>query len=422
MRYNQLNMKEKEIVIEGLITPESVIDLCNQIENSELEEGDKLRITIDSEGGFVDSGMILANCIEGIQKAGVICESVAGGKVWSAAMLPYLACNIRKMGTAGSFLIHKVMIPIEEDTALTSPDLNEMQDAIWRDSDMINDYYRKRGVDDSACNHLYVGDDLLIANELEAYASGIITATNLVSSSLNMRWNNFRVNRNTVRKKMVCKATPVIMNFKSINEMNEKRLEERFEEIENRLNEKIDDLSEKVLNALKGRKNEEEDDVKPEPMNAEPLTEEELKQLGKHMTKTEVKVESQPDIKWLAHPGRDVEKDHFVIPITKDGKAVMLPEGDYETEIDGESFMIHSTGVDTYLHGRGTENMEVEEGKEKVVKVENEEKEKELEIKERSKAPVNRRPAPKVVNAGKAYWELALKYGKGCVGVKSVKK
>lgn len=412
-------MKEQELIIEGSITPDSVLNLCAQIESSNLEVGDKIKFIIDSEGGYVDSGLILAKCIEGIQAIGVICEAVAGGKVWSAALLPYLACNIRSMGSAGSFLIHKVAVPVEENSVMTDADLSELQGMIWRDSDVINEFYRSHGVSEEACRHLWDDEDLLISNEIEALGYGIVTCSDIVGSPLNMRWNNLFLNKKNVSKRMVCRATPCIVNFKSSN-MDEKKFEEKFAEVENRLNAKIDDLSEKIMNALvtnKGKNEEDEDDVKVEPMNAEPLTEEELKQLGGHMTKTPVRVEGNDDIKWLAHPGKDVEKDHFVIPITKDGKAVMLPEGDYKTEIDGESFMIHSTGVDSYLHGRGTEN----EVKEEDVKVENQE-EKDVKVEAKSKAPINRKAPQPADNRFKKYWEMSMMYGKGSVGVKNIKK
>lgn len=419
-------MKEKEIVIEGSITPEMVVGLCGQLEGANLEKGDLLNVLIDSEGGYVDAGLILAECIEGLQNNGIMCKAVAGGKVWSAAMLPFLACNIRMMGSAGSFLIHKVMVPIEKDTALEMTDINLLQDEVWNNTNLIDEYYKKHNISESARSHLWRGDDLFVNNELEALAYGIITSSDIIGSPINMRWNNIFVSKKSVNKKVVCKATPYIINFKSNNNMDEKKFEEKFAEIENRLNAKLDDLSTKVLDALNRSKNE-DDDTKPEPMNAEPLTEEELKQLGKHMTKTPVAIETEPDIKWLAHPGKDVEKDHFVIPISKDGKAVMLPEGDYEVKIDGESFMIHSTGVDSYLHGRGVENdgeeVEVEKKAFEVEdKKKNEKEVTETKVETKSKAPMNRKPGMNAVNVAKAYWEMARKYGKGGVGVTNLKK
>lgn len=411
-------MKEQELIIEGSITPESVLNLCAQIESLNLEVGDKVKFIIDSEGGYVDSGLILAKCIEGLQDMGVIGESVAGGKVWSAAMLPYLACSIRSMGSAGSFLIHKVAVPVEENSVMTDVDLSALQGMIWRDSNLISEFYRSHGVSEEACRHLWEGDDLIVSNELEALAYGIITDANIVKSPINMRWNNLFLNKKNLSKRMVCKATPCIVNFKSSN-MDEKKFEEKFAEVENRLNAKIDDLSEKIMNALvtNKSKNEDDEELKAEPMNAEPLTEEELKQLGGHMTKTPVTVEGNDAIKWLAHTGKDVEKDHFVIPISKDGKAEMLPEGDYKAEIDGESFMIHSTGVDSYLHGRGTEN----DGEEDV-KVENEKVEEDVKVEAKSKAPINRKAAPQAPNKFKKYWEMSIACGKGGVGLKSLKK
>lgn len=416
-------MKEQTVLIEGAITPESVLNLCAQLEGANLEQGDKVTVMIDSEGGYVDSGLILAKCIEGLQNSGVSCEAIAGGKVWSAAMLPYLACNTRRMGSAGSFLIHRVAVPIEENAELDMADLSGMQDLVWRDTDLIDRFYRDHGINDAACNHLWEGDDLLISNELEALGYGIITNSNIVGSPLNMRWNNLVINKRVVNKKMVCKATPCIVNFKS-NNMDEKKFEEKFAEIENRLNAKFDEMGGKILDALKNRSKNDDEDDDVEPMNTEALTEEELKELGKHMTKTVVEMDGQPEVKWLAHPGKDVEKDHYVIPITKDGKAIMLPEGDYETKIDGESFMVHSTGVTSYLHGRGTENAEFDETKEKDVKIENEEKEEKfVKIESRgSKAPVNRRANIPTKNAIKQYWEMAMRCGKGGVGLKEIKK
>lgn len=412
-------MKEQTVLIEGTITPESVLNLCAQLEGANLESGDKVTVMIDSEGGYVDSGLILAKCIEGLQASGIICESVAGGKVWSAAMLPFLACNSRKMGSAGSFVIHRVAVPVEENAELDMADLSGLQDMVWRDTDVIDSFYRNHGVAENACRALWEGDDLLVSNELEALGYGIITSSDIVGSPLNMRWNNIVINKRVASKKMVCKATPCIINFKSKNEMDEKKFEEKFAEIENRLNAKFDEMGTKILDALKNKSKNDEDE-EPEPMNAEAMTEEELKEIGKFMRKTPAEVVGQDEIKWLAHPSEDVEKDHYVMPITKDGKAIMLPEGDYEAKIDGEDFMIHSTGRDMYLHGRGTENFE--EVKEKEVKVENEEK-KEVEVKaKKTNAPMNRRNPVPTDNTFKKYWEMARNCGKGGVGVKSIKK
>lgn len=182
-------------------------------------------------------------------------------------------------------------------------------------------------------------------------------------------------------------------------------------------NEILAEVKNVIQEALKpeGKKNEDEKEDKKN--EGEALTEEEAKSMAPHFRKTPVTVEGQEDIKYIAHPGKDVEKDHFVIPIDKDGKAKMLPEGDYKVNDGDDEFLLHSTGTTAYIHGRG------EEGKKNETEEETKPEDKKNETEEITKhevvtkAPVNRGTSGSKFSKVEREYYLAQKYcGRGAVG------
>lgn len=185
-------------------------------------------------------------------------------------------------------------------------------------------------------------------------------------------------------------------------------------------------------------------DTEEEPMNeAAAMSPEELGKLDGVMFKTSASIEGSDEVKYLAHPAKVVEKDHFVIPIAEDGSVVRLAEGDHKVTVDGKEFTISSTGDEWYIQAAGPENQNTgtEQAPSTGTEVENEEEpetetppatEEEPEVEDKGNPkPMNKKPqsaAPKpntqkapVVNKNnhaKAMHEMFAGYGPGCVGNK----
>lgn len=407
-----------EIFIKDAITPESGIAITGQMAGMELAEGDILNIYFDSEGGYIEPAFLIARCIEGIQSSGVICHGIALGKVWSSAIIPYLSCAVREMSADGEFLIHKVSINVDGLGQVDSEEVANLNGSLWDITYAIDKHYQDRKVSPEAISHLYRGDDLIVNNVLEAIGYGLVTNSDIVKLALNMRINNLK---KIFSKKplAVYRLTCNFKQFKDEMQMNTD-LDKKIETVRNEMEKKFDEKLDAVLNAIKdlGKlRNSDEIKVEEETKNeAEALTDKELASMREHMKKTPVTVEGNDDVKWLAHPSKDLEKDHFVIPITKDGKAIFLPEGDYKVNDGDDEFLLHSTGTTSYIHGRGIEGKGRNEGEE--ISEEKPEPKNEKEVKEEkvTRAPLNKGTTGVKNNKVKEYYLQALRFGRGGVG------
>lgn len=390
-----------QIFIKDEIKPETAVEITGQLAGMSFEAGDEVDFYFDSEGGYIEPAFVIAHCIDTLIEEGVVTRGIVTGRCNSSAIIPFLSCLIRECTEGASFLIHPVTVNVDEAGDINAKEANDIASSIWDITYGIENHYRSKGVKEEAIKFLYGEDELNITSALLAKGYGLLTELEPVSAPMNMK-RGFLKDLFSNRKTGIYKLTRNYKQFKNDFGMD------IDEKITNMKNEILAEVKNAIQEALKpeGKKNE-----------GEALTEEEAKSMAPHFRKTPVTVEGQEDIKYIAHPGKDVEKDHFVIPIDKDGKAKMLPEGDYKVNDGYDEFLLHSTGTTAYIHGRG------EEGKKNETEEETKPEDKKNETEEITKhevvtkAPVNRGTSGSKFSKVEREYYLAQKYcGRGAVG------
>lgn len=398
----------KTITIEGEINPQMLDNIGKQFEEQHISEGDDVEVLFDTEGGYVDVAFAIADLFTDMQSSGITMHAIARDKVWSSGIVPFLACNNRSVCKNSSFIVHPVKKFIPNEMMLGETDLQEMSNEINSYAELLNEYYEDKGIPDNIRKHLFEGEDYLINKPDELLKSGFAhTVTDACVNYIN-RFVRYFQTKKEPQFAFINKVETTI----NLNDMLKDQIKNQ---VISAVNEYLPDIVAKVMNDVSVPENV------PVPTTVdegEPLKEDELSKLTGVMYKTPVKVEGKPDIKYLVHPGKDVEKDHFVIPVKEDGEIEKLDAGDYKVEIDGEDFVVHSTGIDWYLHGKGVENKVDDEDKEKMEPVKNEAKDDEIKPEpDKSKAPsVNKIPVPNVMSKAEKYCKIFSQFGSGCVG------
>lgn len=391
-----------QIFIKDEIKPETAVEITGQLAGMSFEAGDEVDFYFDSEGGYIEPAFVIAHCIDTLIEEGVVTRGIVTGRCNSSAIIPFLSCIIRECTEGASFLIHPVTVNVDEAGDINAKEANDIASSIRDITYGIENHYRSKGVKEEAIKFLYGEDELNITSALLAKGYGLITELEPVSAPMNMK-RGFLKDLFSNRKTGIYKLTRNYKQFKNDFGMD--------------IDEKITNMKNEILAEVK---NAIQEALKPEDKKneGEALTEEEAKSMAPHFRKTPVTVEGQEDIKYIAHPGKDVEKDHFVIPIDKDGKAKMLPEGDYKVNDGDDEFLLHSTGTTAYIHGRG------EEGKKNETEEETKPEDKKNETEEITKhevvtkAPVNRGTSGSKFSKVEREYYLAQKYcGRGAVGV-----
>lgn len=391
-----------QIFIKDEIKPETAVEITGQLAGMSFEAGDEVDFYFDSEGGYIEPAFVIAHCIDTLIEEGVVTRGIVTGRCNSSAIIPFLSCIIRECTEGASFLIHPVTVNVDEAGDINAKEANDIASSIRDITCGIENHYRSKGVKEEAIKFLYGEDELNITSALLAKGYGLITELEPVSAPMNMK-RGFLKDLFSNRKTGIYKLTRNYKQFKNDFGMD--------------IDEKITNMKNEILAEVK---NAIQEALKPEDKKneGEALTEEEAKSMAPHFRKTPVTVEGQEDIKYIAHPGKDVEKDHFVIPIDKDGKAKMLPEGDYKVNDGDDEFLLHSTGTTAYIHGRG------EEGKKNETEEETKPEDKKNETEEITKhevvtkAPVNRGTSGSKFSKVEREYYLAQKYcGRGAVGV-----
>lgn len=391
-----------QIFIKDEIKPETAVEITGQLAGMSFEAGDEVDFYFDSEGGYIEPAFVIAHCIDTLIEEGVVTRGIVTGRCNSSAIIPFLSCIIRECTEGASFLIHPVTVNVDEAGDINAKEANDIASSIRDITYGIENHYRNKGVKEEAIKFLYGEDELNITSALLAKGYGLITELEPVSAPMNMK-RGFLKDLFSNRKTGIYKLTRNYKQFKNDFGMD--------------IDEKITNMKNEILAEVK---NAIQEALKPEDKKneGEALTEEEAKSMAPHFRKTPVTVEGQEDIKYIAHSGKDVEKDHFVIPIDKDGKAKMLPEGDYKVNDGDDEFLLHSTGTTAYIHGRG------EEGKKNETEEETKPEDKKNETEEITKhevvtkAPVNRGTSGSKFSKVEREYYLAQKYcGRGAVGV-----
>lgn len=414
----------KHLIIDGEITPEMLKNIALQVEEQKIEAGDKIDVLFNSTGGFVDVGLALAEFLKGLQADGIELRAVANGKVWSSAVLPFLACDERVAIKGSSILVHNATVCIPANTDLSAAELDEIKKNIEAYTETMADFYEDHGVPDEIVKHLYSGGDKTIS-ENELIENGFISEfIEAVKSATN--W----VKRAFDRLMPVQPVFSYIQNHKQFtNQTNEPMTKTQ---VEAAISDKMDGFKADILNGVREILNEAAgvDPTEVDPMNeSTAMTAEKLSKLEGVLYETPAEIEGNDEVVALAHPSKDVEKDHFVIPIKADGEVVRLAEGDHPVKIDGEMFVIHSTGKDWYLHANGVEDNapngeentpEPPENQSAAPTVVEPEATRPRNNKP-SAAPVNRRPVIPANQRVEHLRKLALQFGEGGAG-RAIKK
>lgn len=402
---------DKILKITGEVDPDMLSSIAKQLEELDVRKGDALDVIFDSPGGSVDIGFSIASLFDLLQNDGVKLRAIAEGNVWSAAILPFLSIEDRcaNESASPSFIVHKALYPYVEDADRDT--LESLINDIDEYTEMMYDYYLDHGVPESVAKHLKEGDQLTIEKPKDMVEAGMISETIGVKPVVLSDTLYGRTIRAISNKIYNMPKTYFIKNhlfIKNKLNMNEKRVEEiiekKFGDFENRLDEKIANLFDGIKNAMMPPNID--GDQKGEPMNkVEAMTSEELAKLDDVMFKTPASVDGAEDVKYLAHPTKELVKDHFVVPTMEDGTVVKLPEGDHNVAVDGKEYTIHSTGSEWYLHTSAsageTENLEIpgEEEKEEDIKKEIEEEMIDKVAPPQNKTPETKAPTNKVSKA-----------------------
>lgn len=393
-------------------------DLARQIEQSQITAGDSVDVVFDTEGGHVDVAFSIADTFCAMQDEGIQLRAVADNKVWSSGIVPFLACNIRVARPGSSFLVHQVKINTQTEATFGKADLDSMLQEIDNYAELLNEYYESYDIAPEVRSHLLEGDDLKISEPAQMIASGFVQA---ISQDLPKATGNY-LNRFWEW------CFPPAPSFAFINKSSTITTQTMTRnQVENIVrNELAGMLPDAIAQAVR-LVNQQIEEPEPEEITneGEALSAEELQKLTGVLYKTAAEVEGSPEVKYLAHPGKDVEKDHFVIPVKEDGEVEHLSAGDHKTKIDGSDFVIHSTGEDWYLHGKDVENQQDETDAPDIVpenEDDPEEKPEEVNLKpcnsgKKTKAPVNRSaPITLPSKAVERLYNQAAAYGPGCVG------
>ena len=110
----------KTIKIQGVIEPDMLKQLAEQIEEQKIESGDKVNVLFDSIGGVIDVAFGMAEVFDTMQSEGIELRAVAEGKVYSSAIIPFLAIENRVGLKHCSVLVHPACYEMLTDVTLDS--------------------------------------------------------------------------------------------------------------------------------------------------------------------------------------------------------------------------------------------------------------------------------------------------------------
>lgn len=421
----------KTIKIQGVIEPDMLKQLAEQIEEQKIESGDKVNVLFDSIGGVIDVAFGMAEVFDTMQSEGIELRAVAEGKVYSSAIIPFLAIENRVGLKHCSVLVHPARYEMLTDVTLDS--IEETKAELGNYTEMMEEFYEEHGVPKNIRKHLRNGSELTLRGR-DLIKAGFIT--DFVTESAQL-YNKFRA--------AVDKYFPAvpqfnyILNSNQISSMTSKQVKAM---VDKAISEVIPGIVAGVAKAV----NEALTAPEEEPMNkATELTKDELAKLKGYMHKTPVEVEGNEEVKYLVHGAKDLEIDHDVWPIAEGGDIVKLEAGDHKCKVDGEDFVIHSTGDEWFIHSKDVANQDPtpaptpdstptptpaptnedpeENDEPKDPKPEEEDPKPEDKPKpqnkgsqapkrETGKVPVNKS------NIAKEAYELFQQYGPGCVGAK----
>ena len=141
--------------------------LASDIKEAREKGATSFKFVIDSDGGLVDEGFLMASYIQSLKEPTV----AVAVRVYSIANIIYFACDKRESDKHGMFMLHQAWMGIEGN----SKDLREYATALEKEDDRIATYIASRtGLDYEAVKGL-MGTDRFIERE-EAERLGFLTS------------------------------------------------------------------------------------------------------------------------------------------------------------------------------------------------------------------------------------------------------
>lgn len=369
----------KQIKITDVIEPPMLSDIAEQIENQKIGSGDNVDVLFDSCGGAVDVAFAIADLFEQMQSEGVNLRAVAAGKVYSSAIVPFLAIENRVAQEGSSFLVHKATYPVLEDQ--DKDELRMRVEELEAYTDELYDFYDDHGIAREVRKHLKEGDDLMLTDRQEIINAGFVPSFVAAAGNLYARLKR--------GFEQIFPASPqfsYVMNLKELNQntniMNSKQLLAKVSNLEKAI-EKLTGVVSVVVNAIA-----ETDDTEKGPTNeATALPETAMNGLCGNLYGTPVVIEDNEDVKFLGHFGQNMASGGTMMPLNADFKPVKLPDGDVSVKVGEEEFKMASNGG--LLTMSPIPGNEVDPEDEPENAAEEPEKDKEPE-----KSPSNETPAP----------------------------
>lgn len=320
------------------INEQSYLDFAERLAALDLQNGDTLELYIDSIGGDIDWAKKMAKDIQDLKDAGVTVQTIADGKVYSSALVPFLFGNEKLINTTKnpSMVVHKVAVSPEESVDLTN--IDRVKGDLEQYTAELEEIYRACGVSEDAIAHLAAGNDLELKNFDEmkkmGFADRAIGSTPLINlHKIKDVFSNQRKNakfsyQNKYEDSVKLSTT---INNKSKNQMDEK-MESFLNSIGTALNElkgglggldaKLGDMDARVRAMEEARKRD------MPAINAE-LTEEEFGKLKNVLRKTSVK--NSGKVKNLVHFNSRCNEGAFVLPMNERFEVELEEdEDDYE--------------------------------------------------------------------------------------------
>lgn len=318
----------KSININGEITEGSYSEFVNNLQLLNLQNGDSLDVYIDSVGGSIDFAKKMARDLQNIKKNNVIVNTIADGKVYSSAIVPFLYGDKKIINGSKNpnFLVHKVKMP-SEDIDLSNVD--KIKSDLERYTEELEGIYRNRGVSEEAIKHLAGGNDLIVSDVEEMKKYGLIDEV--------MNIENMKSFLNSVKKLVNFKNPVNEAKFSYVNKyeesedlltnnqeptktkINMEEFKDFMKKMEASLNQGLSELKTSMGNMDARLRNMEEQQSafkKLQPAENEEISEQEWSNLRNQFRKTSVI--NGGKIKNVLHFANKCNEDDFMMPMDEE--------------------------------------------------------------------------------------------------------
>lgn len=344
----------KQLKITSLIEPALLGDLAKQIESQDIKAGDDVDVLFDSCGGAVDVAFSIADLFDEMQEDGVNLRAVAVGKVYSSAIVPFIAIRNRVAQEGSSFLVHKAVYQVLEDQ--DKDELRQRVQELEAYTEELYDFYDDHGIAREVRKHLKEGDDLMMTDQQEIIAAGFVP---LFVAAANNLYTRFK--RGLEQMFPTTPQFSYVMNLETLNKhtniMNSRQVEALFDK---KFDEKIPALAKAIAQVI--NQGTTTDDPEETPTNeATAIPETAMNGLVGQLYGTPVVVEDNEEVKFLGHLGQNMATSGAMMPLNEDYAPVKLPDGDLTVKVGEEEFkMASNNGLLTMAPIPGNQDSETD--------------------------------------------------------------